>query len=479
MSEHSGSEIDVIVKRYASQEMVETFSQERRILLWRDLWIALAEAQRELGLPISKMQIDELRVHRNKINWKLAEKIENDIRHDVMAHVKTYAEQAPKAAPIIHLGATSAYVTDNADMIRMKDGFKIIQRKLAAAIDRLGIFALKEKDTATLAFTHFQPAQPTTVGKRACLWAQNFVMDMAQLEFELSEMRFQGVKGATGTQDSFLKLFEGDQRKVESLDKLVTQKMGFDKSFLVTGQTYPRKQDTRVLCVLASICESASKFANDMRLLQAIHEISEPRENSQVGSSAMPYKQNPMRTERICSLSRYVINLIGNAFETASVQWFERTLDDSANRRIVLPHAFLICDAVLDLVINVASGMKIHHEVVMTNLEKELPFLQTEEVLMAAVREGGNRQKLHEIIQKHSVEVVKNVREKGTQNDLLARLRKDSAFDQVSPRLLVKTDPLRLVGMASQQVTHFIKTAIDPIRKKYKQAIKTKSEIRV
>ena len=473
------ADIDVIIKRYASEEMSHAFSQERRIMLWRELWIALAEGERELGLPISKAQIDELKANKSKINWKAAEKIEAEIRHDVMAHVRAYAQQCPKAAPIIHLGATSAYVGDNSDLIRMRDGMEIIQSKLAAAIDRLASFADREKDIPTLAYTHFQPAQPTTVGKRACLWMQNFIMDMAQLEFENNELRFLGVKGATGTQDSFLKLFEGDIAKVTKLDKIVTKKMGFEKIFPVTGQTYPRKQDGRVLSVLASICESASKFANDLRLLQALHEITEPMESTQVGSSAMPYKQNPMRSERICSLARYVVNLVGNCYDTASDQWFERTLDDSANRRIIIPHAFLVCDGVLDLVINVASGMKVRHEVVANNLDRELPFLQTEEVLMAAVREGGNRQKLHEVIRKHSVEVVKNVREKAGNNDLLARLRKDAAFKQVPPKLLVKTDPMRLVGIAPQQVDEFIKHNVEPIRKKYKSHSKIKPKIRV
>ena len=444
--------IDVIVKRYASEEMTQIFSQERRIILWRELWIALAEVQRELGLSITKTQVDEMKSGKAKINWKYAEQVEAEIRHDVMAHVRTFAKQCPKAAPIIHLGATSTYVTDNADLIRIREGLGVIISKLAAVIDRLAIFAEKEKDIPTLAFTHFQPAQPTTVGKRACLWLQNFVMDLKLAEFEINEICFQGVKGATGTQDSFLKLFDGDAEKASKLDYLVGKKMGFDKSFMVTGQTYPRKQDTRIVSVLANICESAAKFANDLRLLQTLHEITEPNESSQVGSSAMPYKQNPMRSERVCSLARYVINSIGNCFDTAATQWFERTLDDSANRRIVLPHVFLITDAVLDLLINISSGMKVQHSVVKQNLDRELPFMQTEEVLMAAVREGGDRQELHEIIRKHSREVVKAIREKGQENDLLSRLRKDDAFKKIAPKLMVKTDPLRLVGLAPFQV---------------------------
>lgn len=471
--------IDVIIQRYASSEMSNIFSQQRRGELWRELWIALADAERELGLPISKAQVDELKAYKTKIDFKRIEKIESEIRHDVMAHVKAYAEQCKKAAGIIHLGATSAYVTDNADLIMMKEGLNLIQRKLAAAIDQLAKFAERERDTASLAFTHFQPAQPTSVGKRACLWAQNFVLDFEQVDFELKHFRFHGAKGATGTQDSFLKLFEGDAEKVWALDDKIREKMGFDHMFMVTGQTYPRKVDSRVVEVLANICESASKFANDVRLLQALHELSEPRTTQQVGSSAMPYKQNPMRSERICSLARYVMNQIGVCLETASVQWFERTLDDSASRRIVLPQVFLITDAVLDLVINIASGMKVHHAVVEQNLERELPFLQTEEILMAGVREGGNRQELHQIIEKHAKEVVKNVRGKGKNNDLLTRLREDPSFEKVPPKLLVKTDPSRLIGLAASQVDTFIQKMVKPIRKRFGEDLEIKPKIRV
>jgi adenylosuccinate lyase len=368
---------------------------------------------------------------------------------------------------------------DNADLIMMREGLEVIVQKLAAAIDRLSSFAEKEKETVTLAYTHFQPAQPTTMGKRACLWLQDFILDLEHLEFELSHLRFHGCKGATGTQDSFMKLFEEDKKKVEMLDKLVTKKMGFESSYPVTGQTYPRKVDTRVVEVLAGICESASKFANDIRLLQAMFEVEEPREESQIGSSAMPYKHNPMRSERISSLSRYVINLLKNCFDTASNQWFERTLDDSANRRLTVPQAFIITDAVLGLVINVAGGMQIRHAVVEQNLNRELPFLQTEEILMAAAVEGEDRQELHEIIRKYSWEVAKQVREKGGQNDLLARLRKDPAFSKVPPKLIVKADPMRLVGLAVDQVESFLKNTVDPIRRRYKSASKIRPQIRV
>ncbi len=473
------NQIDVIIQRYASEDMATIFSRQRRVELWRELWIALAEGEKKLGLPISKGQIDELKKFKSKINWKVAEKFEGELRHDVMAHVKAYGKQCPKAAGIIHLGSTSAYVTDNADLIMMKQGLELLEKKLVAVIDKLATFAEKEKETATVAFTHFQPAQPTTVGKRACLWAQNFVLDFERLIFELEHMRFHGVKGATGTQDSFLKLFDGDADKALALDDFVMEKMGFKQGFWVTGQTYPRKADTQVVTLLANICESAAKFANDMRLLQALHEIEEPMKSSQIGSSAMPYKQNPMRSERICSLARYVINLVGNCYDTAATQWFERTLDDSANRRVVLPQAFLICDAVLDLVLNITSGMKVNKGVIDNNLNQELPFLQTEEILMAAVKEGGDRQELHEVIRVHSKDAVKNVREKGESNDLLARLRDDPAFAKVPPKLLVRTDPIRLVGLSPQQVDMFIKKQVAPLRKKYKSSLNMKAKIRV
>jgi adenylosuccinate lyase len=473
------SSIDVIVKRYASNEMVEIFSQERRALLWRDLWIALAEAENELGLPVTESQIEELKKTRKKINFEAVEKYEAKVRHDVMAHVKAYGDVAPKAAGIIHLGATSAYVTDNADLVMMKEGMELVLGKLAALISNLSDFAKKKKDVPTLAYTHFQAAQPTTVGKRACLWIQNFIMDLELLEFELQEMRFHGVKGATGTQDSFLKLFNGDKKKVLQLDQRVMKKMGFTKMFVVTGQTYPRKVDSRILAALASIAESASKFANDMRLLQALHEMEEPMEADQIGSSAMPYKRNPMRSERVCSLARYVMNLVHNARDTAANHWFERTLDDSANRRIIIPHAFLLTDATLDLMNNVVTNMKVHEGVINQRMDQELPFLQTEEIMMAAVAEGGNRQQLHEAIREHAFEAVKNMREKGKSNDLLQRLREDKAFDKVPPKLLVKTDAKRLTGMAADQVDLFVDSYLPALRKKYKDYLSAKPKIRV
>ncbi|MEZ4846718.1 MAG: adenylosuccinate lyase [Bdellovibrionota bacterium] len=473
------SSIDVIVKRYASPEMVEIFSQERRALLWRDLWIALAESEKELGLPVTEAQIDELKKARKKIDFEAVEKYEAKVRHDVMAHVKAYGDVAPKAAGIIHLGATSAYVTDNADLVMIKEGMELILGKVAALISNLADFAKKKKDIPTLAYTHFQAAQPTTVGKRACLWIQNFLMDLSQLEFELEELRFHGAKGATGTQDSFLKLFNGDKKKVLQLDQKVMKKMGFAKSYTVTGQTYPRKVDSRVLAALASVAESASKFANDLRLLQAIHEMEEPMEADQIGSSAMPYKRNPMRSERVCSLARYVINLVHNARDTSANHWFERTLDDSANRRIIIPHAFLLTDATLDLMNNVVTNMKVHEGVINQHMDQELPFLQTEEIMMAAVAEGGNRQQLHEAIREHAFESIKNMREKGKPNDLLQRLREDKAFDKVPPKLLVKTDPKRLTGMASDQVDIFLDEFLPALRKKYKSYLAAKPKIRV
>ncbi len=471
--------IDVIIKRYASAEMAEIFSQQKRVALWRELWIALAEAEQELGLPIKKTQIDQLKKFRDNINWKVAEKNEAKFRHDVMAHVHAYGEQCPKAAGIIHLGATSAYVTDNADLIVMKEGLKLVAGKLATVIDRLGVMAKKTKAIPTLAYTHFQTAQPTTVGKRTCLWLQNFLMDLEQVEFELEQMMFLGVKGTTGTQDSFIKLFEGDKKKVKALDKKVTKKMGFKKAFIATGQTYPRKVDSRVLSALASIAESGSKLANDLRLLQALHEMEEPIESDQIGSSAMPYKRNPMRSERITSLSRYVMNLVHNARETSANHWFERTLDDSANRRIIIPHAFLLIDGVLDLLINVTTNLKVHEGVIEQRLNQELPFVQTEEIMMAAVKCGGNRQDMHESIREHSFEVIKNIREKGMQNDLLARLRDDKAFADVPPKLLVKADAARLTGMSEDQVDEMLKTYLPPIRRKYSKYLKAKPKIRV
>lgn len=474
------SSIDVIVKRYASPEMVEIFSQERRSLLWRDLWIALAEAEHELGLPVTKAQIEDMVKNRKKINWEAVEKYERKFRHDVMAHVHAFGDVAPKAAGIIHLGATSAYVTDNADLVMMKEGMELVLGKLATVISHLADFAKKKKDVPTLAYTHFQAAQPTTVGKRACLWIQNFLMDLELLEFELEQFRFHGVKGATGTQDSYVKLFEGDRKKVLQLDQKVMKKMGFAKMFITTGQTYPRKVDSRVVSALASIAESASKFANDLRLLQAIHEFEEPMEQDQIGSSAMPYKRNPMRSERICSLARYVMNLEHNCRDTAANHWFERTLDDSANRRIVIPHAFLLTDATLDLLINVVAGMKVHEGVINQHMDLELPFMQTEEILMAAVNEGGDRQELHDKIREHAFEAVKNIREKGKPNDMLLRLRGDKAFENIPPKLLVKTDPKRLTGMASEQVDIFLEEFLPTLRKKYKSFVTAKpTKIRV
>ncbi|MCB0271927.1 MAG: adenylosuccinate lyase [Bdellovibrionales bacterium] len=474
---HTG--IDVIIARYASKEMAQIFSQEKRITLWRELWIALAEAEQELGLPITNVQIDQLKKFKDKINWEKASEFEAKFRHDVMAHVHAYGELCPKAAGIIHLGATSAFVTDNADLMMMREGLDLVSGKVATVIDRLATLAQKTKSIPTLSFTHFQTAQPTTVGKRVCLWLQNFIMDLSQLEFELDQICFLGVKGTTGTQDSFIKLFEGDKKKVKQLDQKVTKKMGFKKAFIATGQTYPRKVDSRVLSALASVAESASKFANDIRLLQALHEMEEPIESDQIGSSAMPYKRNPMRSERITSLSRYVMNLVDNARETSSNQWFERTLDDSANRRIIIPHAFLIIDGVLDLAINIAANVTVHEAVIAQHLELELPFVQTEEILMSAVKEGGDRQALHESIRSHAFEVVKNIREKGLKNDLLSRLREDKAFENVPPKLLVKTDPGRLTGMAQDQVDEMIETYLPDIRKKYKKHLQIKPEIRV
>lgn len=471
--------MDVVISRYASKEMTDIFSNQKRIELWRSLWISLAESQMELGLGIKKSQIDEMKKFQSKINWEVATKFEAKFRHDVMAHVHAYGQQCPKAAPIIHLGATSAFVTDNADLMVMKEGLELIIGKLAVVIDRLGTLAKKTRDIPTLSYTHFQTAQPSTVGKRVCLWLQNFLMDLELAEFELDQLRVLGAKGTTGTQDSFLKLFEGDKKKVKQLDQMVTKKMGFKKAFIATGQTYPRKIDSRLLSVLAGIGESASKFANDLRLLQALHEFEEPIESDQIGSSAMPYKRNPMRSERVTSLSRYVMNLVHNARETSANHWFERTLDDSANRRLILPHGFLLTDGVLDLLINIATNVKVHEGVIAQHLDQELPFVQTEEILMSGVKEGGDRQILHERIREHSFEVVKNIREKGMKNDLLNRLREDKAFAEVPPKLLIKADPMRLVGRSQDQVDELLEECLPPIRKKYKSFLQSKPKIRV
>lgn len=414
--------------RYASDEMKRLFSNDTRFKLWRKLWIALAEAQKELGLDITDEQIEEMKRYAEDINYEVARQKEKELRHDVMAHIHAFGEQAKKARPIIHLGATSCFVTDNADIIIMYEALKLIRKKLVNCIKVLSDFALKYKDMPTLGFTHFQPAQLTTVGKRAMLWVQDLVMDLEFLEYVMEHTYLRGVKGTTGTQASFMALFDGNEEKVKMLDKLVCKKMGFEKSFPLTSQTYPRKYDFLVLSVLASIAQSSYKFANDIRLLQHLKEIEEPFEKTQVGSSAMAYKRNPMRSERICALARYVMVNIQNPLFTASVQWLERTLDDSANRRISIPEAFLATDSILNLYHNVASGLVVYERMIERHIQQELPFMATENILMEAVKRGGDRQDLHEKIRKYSMEAGRNVKEFGKENNLIELISNDPSF---------------------------------------------------
>jgi len=467
-----------LISRYASREMSYIFSPEHKFRLWRRLWIALAEAQRELGLPISEEQIEELRAHRDEVNYEVAEAREREVRHDVMAHIYAYGLQCPKAKGIIHLGATSAYVGDNADLIILREALELVLKRLVNVIAALKDFALRYKDLPTLSFTHFQPAQPTTVGKRACLWLQDFLMDVEEVEHRLRTIRFRGAKGTTGTQASFLALFGGDSEKVRELDRRVAEKMGFSREFLVTGQTYPRKLDTYILGALAGIAQSAHKFSNDIRLLQHLKEVEEPFEAAQVGSSAMPYKRNPMRSERTAALSRYIISLYQNPAFTASSQWLERTLDDSANRRLVLPEAFLATDAVLLLCRNVAGGLVVHPRMIEKHLREELPFMATEEILMEAVRRGRDRQELHERLRRYAHEAGRRVKE-GQANDFLDRVASDPAFGLTRGDLERLMDPTRFVGRAPQQVEEFMREEVEPVLKRYRSLLGEDEGIRV
>jgi len=466
-----------LISRYASAEMAALWGRQRRHGLWRRLWLWLAEAQAELGLPISQEQLEELRSHLDDIDFEAAAQYERRLRHDVMAHIRALADQCPKAAPIIHLGATSCYVTDNTDLLLMREALALVARRLAAVIDRLGRFAAQYRDLACLAFTHFQPAQPTTVGKRACLWAYDFLLDLAEVEHRLADLKALGVKGTTGTQASFLALFEGDHQKVRQLEHLVCQKMGFAEAYAVTGQTYPRKVDSQVLAALSGIAQSAHKMATDIRLLAHRKEIEEPFEKEQVGSSAMAYKRNPMRCERICSLARFVISLESSPAATHAVQWLERTLDDSANRRLVIPEAFLAVDALLILCQNVTEGLVVYPEVIRRHLEEELPFMATENILMAAVAAGGNRQELHERIRQHSQAAAAQVKQYGRPNDLLARLAADPAFQALDLQKLM--DPSAFVGRAPEQVDEFLAELVEPIRRRYAEALGIQAQVHV
>ena len=457
--------------RYASKEMNEVWSADEKYSTWRKLWVALAETEKELGINITDEQIEEMKAHINDIDYDVVAKREKECRHDVMAHVYEFGTKCPKAKGIIHLGATSCFVTDNADVILMSKALEIIKEKLVLVIANLRKFAIENKNITCLGYTHFQPAQLTTVGKRATLWIQDLLEDLEELEFVQSHMKLLGCKGTTGTQESFMKLFK-DEEKVREIDGKIAEKMGFNKVFAVSGQTYTRKLDTRVLNVLSSIAQSASKFANDMRLLQHEKELEEPFEKGQIGSSAMAYKRNPMRSERINSLSRHVMVLSQDPAITAATQWLERTLDDSANKRICVPEAFLAIDAVLILYANIASGIVVYKNVIRTNLMQELPFMGTEEVLMNAVLKGGDRQELHEKIRVYSMEAAREVKEFGRPNDLVDRITKDETFGLTKEQILKALNPDNLCGRAPHQVENFIKNEVDPVIEKYKDLIK-------
>lgn len=467
MSEHSIYE-NPLNTRYASREMQENFGDEKRFRLWRKLWIALAEAEKELGLPITEKQIAEMKAHENDIDFEKAAEYERQVRHDVMAHVKTFGEAAPSAMPIIHLGATSCYVDCNSELMIMRDGLEIVLRKLVNVMEKLKNFALKYKDLPTLGFTHLQPAQLTTVGKRATLWLQDLMMDYENLQNLLSHFKLRGVKGTTGTQASFLELFDGDGEKVAELQRRVVKKLGYDSFYGVTGQTYPRKFDYNVLCVLSQIAQSAYKFSNDIRILQNMKEIEEPFEKNQIGSSAMAYKRNPMRSERMGSLARYVLSLPVNSAVTASTQWFERTLDDSANRRIVNAQAFLAVDGILNLYLNVADNLVVYEKVIAKHIAQELPFMATENIMMECVKAGGNRQELHERIRVLSMEAGKNVKQEGKENNLIELIKQDKLFSAVHGKLDEILDAKKFVGRAPAQTEEFIREEIQPILEKYK-----------
>lgn len=461
--------------RYADKEMKYVFSPDMKFKTWRKLWIALAEAEHELGLNITQEQIDELKAHADDINYEVAEEREKIVRHDVMSHVYAYGVQCPKAAGIIHLGATSCYVGDNTDVIIMTEALRIVEKKLVSVIRQLSKFADKYKDLPTLAFTHFQPAQPTTVGKRATLWIQDLLMDLEDVRYVLSTMKLLGCKGTTGTQASFLELFDGDHEKCKQIDRLIAEKMGYSDCFAVSGQTYSRKLDSRVVNVLAGIAQSASKFSNDIRLLQHLKEVEEPFEKSQIGSSAMAYKRNPMRSERMTSLSRYVMIDVLNPYITAATQWFERTLDDSANKRLSVPEAFLAVDAILNLYINVSDGLVVYEGAITAHLMNELPFMMTENIMMDAVKAGGDRQVLHEKIRSLSQEIKSS----GGRNDLLEKIAADPAFGKTLDQLNEICRPEKYVGRAPQQTADFLAEVVAPALAPYETLETEKAEINV
>ena len=466
-------------ERYASKEMQYIFSPDKKFRTWRRLWIALAQTEKELGLNITDEQIEELKAHADDINYDVAKAREKEVRHDVMSHVYAYGQQCPKAKGIIHLGATSCYVGDNTDVILMSEALELVQRKLVNVIAELAGFADEYKELPTLAFTHFQPAQPTTVGKRATLWMQEFEMDLADLEYVKGSLKLLGSKGTTGTQASFLELFDGDQETIDKIDPMIAEKMGFEACYPVSGQTYSRKVDTRVLNVLAGIAASAHKMSNDIRLLQHLKEVEEPFEKSQIGSSAMAYKRNPMRSERIASLSRYVMVDALNPAITSATQWFERTLDDSANKRLSVPEGFLAIDGILDLCLNVVDGLVVYPKVIEKRLMSELPFMATENIMMDAVKAGGDRQELHERIRELSMEAGRNVKEKGLDNNLLELIAKDPAFGLTLEELNKTMEPSRYTGRASLQVDAYLSKVIRPLLDRYKDVLGVKAEINV
>ncbi|MHB8897409.1 MAG: adenylosuccinate lyase [Thermoguttaceae bacterium] len=476
MSDHQQYD-NPLITRYASREMSEVFGAQRKFGTWRRLWVALAEGEAELGLKISPGQIAQLKEHVDDIDFEAAARYEKKLRHDVMAHVHAYGDVCPEARGVIHLGATSCYVTDNTDLLLMRDALRLVRTRLVAVVDRLGRFAAQHRAMPCLGFTHLQPAQPTTVGKRACLWAYDLILDLAELEHRLDAIKARGLKGTTGTQASFLELFGGDHDRVRRLEQVVCRKIGFEASYAVTGQTYSRKVDSQVIGVLSGIAQSAHKMATDLRLLAHRKEVEEPFEASQIGSSAMPYKRNPMRSERICSLARYGMGQETTASATVAVQWLERTLDDSAVRRLMIPQAFLAIDAVLMLCQNVTAGLVVYPKVIENNLRAELPFMASENIMMAAVEAGGDRQDLHERIRRHSQAAASVVKNEGRPNDLLERLAADPAFAGVDIR--AATDPAKYVGRAPQQVDEFLSEIVDPVRARYPEALDSSAEIHV
>ena len=471
--------VSPLSERYASKEMQYIFSPDMKFRTWRRLWIALAETEKELGLNITQEQIDELKAHAEDINYDVAKERERQVRHDVMSHVYAYGVQCPKAKGIIHLGATSCYVGDNTDIIVMTEALKLVKKKLVNVIAELSAFADKYKDQPTLAFTHFQPAQPTTVGKRATLWTQEFLLDLEDLEYVLGTMKLLGSKGTTGTQASFLELFDGDQETIDKIDPMIAEKMGFKECYPVSGQTYTSKVDTRVANILAGIAASAHKMSNDIRLLQHLKEVEEPFEKSQIGSSAMAYKRNPMRSERIASLSRYVMVDALNPAITSATQWFERTLDDSANKRLSIPEGFLAIDGILDLCLNVVDGLVVYPKVIEKHMMAELPFMATENIMMDAVKAGGDRQELHERIRELSMEAGKTVKVEGKDNNLLELIAADPAFNLSLEDLQRSMDPKKYIGRAKEQTERFVNTVVQPILDSHKELLGVKAEINV